>query len=42
MCHDTRVKVRGQFIEVSFPAVGFKIELRSQACGATSLCAEPS
>lgn len=41
ICHDTCVRVRGQFIDVNSPTVGFKTERRSQACGATALCGEP-
>lgn len=41
ICHDTSVRVRGQFIGVNSPTVGFNTERRSQACGATALCVEP-
>lgn len=41
ICRDTCVRVRGQFIGVNSPTVGFKTERRSQACGAIALCVEP-
>lgn len=41
ICRDTCVRVRGHFIGVNSPTVGFKTERGSQSCGATALCVEP-